>query len=86
MVLSHANTGKYLSKRFDERRNEYYDHPEGVSDNEKTWLESSTITNAGNAEEENWLVETTPMEWPEASGPILVDIRKIDINKYDGRE
>jgi hypothetical protein len=85
MVLSHGNSGKILSKRMSIRRLEYLEDPEGFSDSEKDFLDASTAKNAGVALEENWLIETTPQEWLESAGPVLVDLRKIDPLKGEGR-
>ena len=77
-MLSHGNMGKVLSKRFSERRMEYKENPEGFSEAEKDWMESNTIENAGDAYQENFLIETQPASWIEGAGPLMVDRRKID--------
>ena len=77
-MLSHANSGKILSNRMSSLRTEYLEYPEGFSDDEKAFLEAETVINAGEANEEKWLVETTPVEWLESSGPNLVDVRKVN--------
>jgi len=86
MVLCHGNSGKILSKRMSELRLEYKDDPEGFDDSEKSFLDSTTVRYAGMALEENWTIETVPVEWLECKGPVLVDIRKTDPLKDDGRD
>lgn len=85
-MLSHGNSGKILSGRMSEMRMEYLDRPEGFSDSEKTFLDSSTVQHAGEANEDNWLIDTQPVEWLESSGPVLIDIRKADPFKDSGRD
>ncbi len=86
MVLSHGNSGKILSGRMSSMRMEYLDHPEGFSDSEKAFLDSSTVKNAGEANDENWTIDTMPVEWLESSGPVMLDIRVADPLKDSGRE
>ena len=77
-MLSHGNMGKVLSKRFSERRVEYKERPEGFTEAEKKWFEADTVENAGDADPEDFLIETVPTAWPEGAGPRMVDRRKMD--------
>lgn len=79
MALGMANSGKYLSKKWHDRREKYKDDPEGFSDEEKLWLESSTIQGAGDTKLESWLVENQPIDasYYESKGAQLVDIREV---------
>lgn len=85
-MLCHGNTGKVLSNRMSSMRMEYKDSPEGFSDSEKTFLDSSTVQHAGIAHDENWMIDTTPTEWLESAGPVLVDVRKADPLKDSMRD
>ena len=85
-MLCHGNTGKILSNRMSSMRLEYKDDPNGFSDNEKTFLDSSTVQHAGVAHNENWLIDTETVEWLESSGPVLVDVRKEDVLKDSMRD
>jgi len=75
MVLCHGNSGKILSDRMSSLRLEYLEYPDGFSTAETTFLDSSTIKNAGVANEDNWEIDTTPTEWVESKGPSIVDVR-----------
>ncbi len=77
MVLSHGNQGKYLSKRFHEATDEYYEDTDSLDDDVKTWVEYSTIKNAGNSYIENWTIETQPPAWPEGDNQTEIDVRKL---------
>lgn len=85
-MLCHGNTGKVLSNRMSSMRLEYKDEPSGFSDNEKTFLDSSTIQHAGVAHDENWQIDTETVEWLESSGPVLVDVRKESVLKDSMRD
>jgi len=86
MVLSHGNSGKVLSKTMSRMRLEYLEYPDAMTDEEKAFLESTTVNNAGEANEDNWTISTIPFEWLESKGPDLVDIRKVDPLKDDMRD
>jgi len=85
-MLCHGNTGKILSERMSSMRLEYKDDPNGFSDNEKTFLDSSTVQHAGVAHDENWSIDTETVEWLESSGPVLVDVRKESVLKDSMRD
>lgn len=76
-MLSHGNQGKYLSKRFHEATDEYYDDPDGFDDDLKTWMDYSTVEHAGEKNEKWWLIETQPPEWPEQSIVDMIDVRRV---------
>lgn len=85
-MLSHGNTGKILSDRMSSMRLEYKEKPDGFSDAEKSFLDSSTIQHAGAAHNENWLIDTETVEWLESSGPVLIDVRKASVLKDSMRD
>lgn len=85
-MLCHGNTGKILSNRMSSMRLEYKDEPDGFSDSEKAFLDSSTVQHPGIAHDENWLIDTETVEWLESSGPVLVDVRKADVLKDSMRD
>lgn len=87
MALSMNNCGKYLSKRWHDKRADYKDDPEAFGDDEKAWLEVGNIQDVGNTKKENWLIETQPIDasYYETKGPNIVDLRDIK-NVHQGKE
>lgn len=77
MVLDMTGTGKYLSKRYYELRNEAYDDESMLSDSEKDFADTSLMTvkdvNPIGGNE----VETQPMPWYDSVQGKLIDIRTI---------
>lgn len=86
MALGMNNCGKYLSKKWHDKRSEYQDDPEAFADDEKEWMETSNMVYAGNTKKESWLVETQPVDrYYETKGEKIVDLRDIK-QVHQGKE
>lgn len=77
MPLSHANSGKYLSKRFADLRQRAYEDETQLSDQEKAFAETSNMEYKNLNKVGQWEIETQPIPWYDSMPGKLVDIRNL---------
>ena len=77
MPLSHQNQGKYLSKKFDKDRQDAYIRPDTFCSDEQTWMEISTLREAGVRDPDKWMIITQPIGDPiDKDSTKFVDYRR----------
>jgi hypothetical protein len=77
MPLSHANSGKYLTKRFEELRNTAYEDESILSDQEKLFAETNNLPYKNLNRVGMWEIVTQPEPWYDSMPGKLVDVRRI---------
>lgn len=81
MPLSHQNSGKYLSKKFDKDRQDAFIRPDTFCADEQAWMEISTLAEAGVRDPDKWMITTQPIGDPiDKDSTKFIDFRRA--NKF----
>jgi hypothetical protein len=83
MPMCHGNSGKYVSKRFEELRVQAYNDLTVLSDTEKDFAETfnmpiTSVNGVGQFE-----IMTQPMAWYDSPGGKLIDARTLRDKSID---
>jgi hypothetical protein len=77
MPLCHQNSGKYLSKKFDNDRQAAYIRPDIFASDEQAWMEISTLREAGMRDPDKWMITTQPLGDPlDKDSTKFIDFRR----------
>ena len=69
MVLTSSNSGKYLSKRWNEQRAKAFEDRTGFTTEELTWLEITSDQGTGEFDKTNFTTESQPIDVNAPLGP-----------------
>jgi hypothetical protein len=78
MVLGMSGTGKYLSKRFNELRDMAYEDESLLSDDEKAFAETSSMTVKNQNVVGMFEIEAQPDPWYDSMPGKLLDVRRLN--------
>jgi hypothetical protein len=83
MPMCHGNSGKYVSKRFEELRVQAYNDLTVLSDTEKDFAETSNMPITSVNGVGQFEIMTQPMAWYDSPGGTLIDARTLRDKSID---